>query len=73
MRTQDVIVNSCDFEPLSIRLVITGFISVSSKTRSPIIIAPPCAGLNAAHPPSASAGLMLTPSRVTERSLRGKP
>ena len=31
------------------------------------------AGLNAAQPPSASAGRMVTPSRVTCRSLRGKP
>ncbi|MGY4416776.1 hypothetical protein ACVWW4_008512 [Bradyrhizobium sp. LB7.1] len=36
-------------------------------------MAPPCIGLNATQPPSASAGLIVTPSRVTERSLRGKP
>ena len=28
-------------------------------------IAPPCAGLNAIQPPSAKAGLMVTPSSVT--------
>ena len=36
-------------------------------------MAPPCIGLNATQPPSASAGLMVTPSSVTVRSVRGKP
>ena len=31
------------------------------------------AGLNATQPPSANAGLMVTPSSVTVRSVRGKP
>ena len=30
-------------------------------------------GLNATQPPSASAGLMVTPSSVTVRSVRGNP
>ena len=34
---------------------------------------PACIGLNAAQPPSAKAGLMVTPSSVTCRSVRGKP
>ena len=34
-------------------------------------IAPPCMGLNATHPPKASAGLIVTPSSVTFRSVRG--
>src|SRR5215510_7402172 len=33
--------------PFSISLAMTGLISVSSSTRSPMTIAPPCAGLNA--------------------------
>ena len=35
-------------------------------------MAPPCIGLNATQPPSANAGLMVTPSSVTCRSVRGK-
>ena len=53
--------------------LITGPISSSVSTRSPIAIAcpfPVC--LNAAQEPSASAGLIATPLAVTERSLRGK-
>src|SRR2546423_1714429 len=36
--------------PFSISLAMTGLISVSSSTRSPMTIAPPCAGLNAVEP-----------------------
>ena len=43
---------------------MTGAISVSSRTRSPITIAPPCAGLKAVQPPSASEGLIVTPSTL---------
>ena len=53
--------------------VITGVISLSSKTRSPIIIALPWTGLKAVHPPSANAGFIVTPSSVTFKSVRGKP
>ena len=70
---QKVVVDRRDLQPVSIILVITGLISVSSSTRSPMTMAPPCIGLNATHPPSASAGLMVTPSSVTFRSVRGKP
>src|SRR6516164_1207876 len=52
---------------------MTGLTSVSSSTRSPIIMACPCIGLNAIQPPSAKAGLIATPSKATTRSLRGKP
>src|SRR6266481_3494881 len=58
--------------PLS-NFVITGLISVSSSTRSPITMASPCIGANATHPPSASAGLIATPSSVTCKSERGSP
>src|SRR5215212_10004090 len=52
---------------------ITGVTSDSSSTRSPIAITwPPPISLNAAHDPSASAGLIATPSSVTARSPRGK-
>ena len=59
--------------PLSINLVMTGVISVSSSTRSPITMASPCIGAKATQPPSASAGLMAMPSSVTCRSDRGRP
>src|SRR5215475_295084 len=59
--------------PLSISLAMTGLISVSSSTRSPMTIAPPWTGLNAVQPPSARVGRMVTPSSVTLRSLRGNP
>ena len=51
---------------------MTGLISVSVSTTSPITIAPPCAGSNATQPPNASAGLIATPSTATFRSERGK-
>src|SRR5437879_3922961 len=59
--------------PLSRSLVMTGVISVSSRTRSPITIAWPCIGAKATQPPSARAGLIWIPSSVTCRSDRGRP
>src|SRR5258708_2188735 len=52
---------------------MTGLISVSSSMRSLITMVRPCIGLNATQPPRANAGLMVTPSSVTVRSVRGKP
>jgi hypothetical protein len=63
----------CLVDGPSISFVMTGLISVSSSTRSPITMGPSCIGLNAIQPPSASDGLIVTPSSVTVRSLRGKP
>ena len=67
-----MIVNGRDLHPASISFAITGLISVSSNTRSPITMASPCIGLNATQPPSANDGLMATPSSVTVRSVARK-
>lgn len=57
--------------PSAMSFAMTGLISVSVSTRSPITIAEVPIGRNAAQPPSASGGLMRTPSTVTSRSDRG--
>jgi gamma-glutamyltranspeptidase/glutathione hydrolase len=46
---------------------------LEKRRRSPMTMASPCIGLNATQPPRASAGLTVTPSSVTLRSVRGKP
>src|SRR5678816_3819224 len=51
---------------------MTGVISSSVSTRSPIATTPPVTAFIATHPPSANAGLIDTPATVTCRSLRGK-
>jgi hypothetical protein len=52
---------------------MTGSISVSSRTMSPMTMASLPMGLKATQPPSARVGLIVTPSRVTFRSVRGNP
>src|SRR5262249_16563996 len=59
--------------PFSITWAHPGLLSFSSNKSSPIPLGSPCMGLNAPQPPSARAGLMVTPSSVTLRSVRGKP
>src|SRR5258706_2349429 len=59
--------------PCSISFFMTGFTSSGSSTRSPMTIASLPAFWNARYEPSASGGLICTPSTVTVRSLRPIP
>jgi hypothetical protein len=59
--------------PSASSLLITGLISLSVRTRSPIIIALSPIGSKAIQPPRAKLGLRFTPSSETLRSLRGSP
>src|SRR3989442_5118822 len=59
--------------PCSISFFITGFTSSCKSTRSPITIASLPLFWNARYEPSASGGLIWTPSTVTVRSLRPMP
>ena len=71
--SKQVVVYRGYFDAAFDQFVITGLISVSSNTRSPITMASLPMGLKATHPPSANPGLTVTPSSATVRSLRGKP
>src|SRR6266481_3396449 len=59
--------------PPSTSFFITGFTSSCSSTRSPMTIASLPLFWNARYEPSASGGLICTPSTVTVRSLRPMP
>ncbi len=62
LRTQQMIVQSGDVMPFANNFAMTGLISFSAMTRSPMTMLVSPMDLKASQPPSASAGLISTPS-----------